>query len=425
MFIVGFCECVYGQAKLLNPYGDGDNYWKGSNTISKQYLKARISYLCPAPRVNQNFGNSKFMRSFQRVPKDVGDAIIASGEYVRKTCLSISYNKNWIDDATSNYIDSKYPDIVYAYSIGNDIDGYDVYYYVSDDLSPNPTDNDDDIKAELFNRAYKLFQQGSGNGVTSYLETMDLSDWDFSNVTSLEGMFSGNIKLTDLNLGIQDLTLVNNIQDIFYDCKKLDANDIISIFSGISFDIIKMPGAENANHKISNLNYGIGEVETNNGITYQVSYKNNNGHGIDKGLYLTSGLLPIELKYFRYCNSKFIFCTASELNNDKFYIQGSIDGKMFYDICKIDGSGTKSLDTYYEYEYVNTIYKYFRLKQIDYNGEFTYSHVIDSNTDYNFSASKAFINAEGKIIYRSYNQLPSGTYIEKSENGIRKVVKIK
>ena len=70
--------------------------------------------------------------------------------------------------------------------------------------------------------------------------------------------------------------------------------------------------------------------------------------------------------------------TASEINNDYFEIERSADGKTFESIKKIEGSGNSKEKIFYETYDPSPIkgqYSYYRLKQTDYDGAFTYSKV--------------------------------------------------
>ena len=92
--------------------------------------------------------------------------------------------------------------------------------------------------------------------------------------------------------------------------------------------------------------------------------------------------LPIELLSFdgeytsKGNNLKWI--TASEINNDYFSLERSSDGRNFKQITQIKGAGNSSRDLNYNFldvwapEGIN----YYRLKQIDFDGKFTYSNII-------------------------------------------------
>lgn len=99
-------------------------------------------------------------------------------------------------------------------------------------------------------------------------------------------------------------------------------------------------------------------------------------------LALSSSPLPIELLMFEANskNNKTVICnwsTASEINNDFFTLERSSDGKSFESIAIIDGKGTTHVQQNYSFEDLNP-YKgvsYYRLKQTDFNGDFTYSQI--------------------------------------------------
>ena len=70
--------------------------------------------------------------------------------------------------------------------------------------------------------------------------------------------------------------------------------------------------------------------------------------------------------------------TATELNNARFEIQRSPDGRSFTTIGNQNGSGTSSLRHDYSFMDKNPLpgVSYYRIKQVDLDGKFTYSVVI-------------------------------------------------
>jgi hypothetical protein len=74
---------------------------------------------------------------------------------------------------------------------------------------------------------------------------------------------------------------------------------------------------------------------------------------------------------------KTFWSTATEINNDYFSIQRSRNGIDFEQIGTVKGSGTvSSVSNYVFYdEYPYRKLSYYRLKQVDYNGAFTYSQI--------------------------------------------------
>lgn len=92
--------------------------------------------------------------------------------------------------------------------------------------------------------------------------------------------------------------------------------------------------------------------------------------------------LPIELLSFTGENTSkgnnLKWVTATEINNDYFTLERSIDGRSFKSIAQIKGAGNSTQDLAYNFldvwaaEGIN----YYRLKQTDFDGKFTYSNII-------------------------------------------------
>jgi len=98
--------------------------------------------------------------------------------------------------------------------------------------------------------------------------------------------------------------------------------------------------------------------------------------------YNTVCVLPIELvkfdgKYYDKANN-LSWITALEINNDYFVVERSEDGLNWLEVGKIDGSGTSQQLKNYSFKdknFSNTV-NYYRLTQVDYNGESTKSNII-------------------------------------------------
>jgi hypothetical protein len=95
--------------------------------------------------------------------------------------------------------------------------------------------------------------------------------------------------------------------------------------------------------------------------------------------------LPIELIYFKALPLnqcvKLEWSTASESNNDYFTIERSRDGRNFYPIGKVKGAGNSLRELPYQYldesPYSGT--SYYRLRQTDYDGKFSFSDIVAVN----------------------------------------------
>jgi hypothetical protein len=96
-----------------------------------------------------------------------------------------------------------------------------------------------------------------------------------------------------------------------------------------------------------------------------------------------SASLPVELTLFKVAEIKkgvhIVWETATEINNTGFQLERSSDKINFAPVTFVNGHGTTSVKSSYEYtdnSIFNGVYSY-RLKQVDNNGEFKYSNVID------------------------------------------------
>lgn len=176
-------------------------------------------------------------------------------------------------------------------------------------------------------------------------------------------------------------------------------------------------------------------------------------------------LMPIEMTMWTATNLEesvlLEWTTASEENNDYFAIERSIDGVTWKVLGNVGGAGTTSATHYYSFEDTKPVsgISYYRLKQVDFNGEYTYSSVKCINRPANADKMyKAYVNQDidafivqgeeiaacnievynnlgVKMTNLSFNpistdkvvinvgQLPVGTYFIKICNGSKSVVK--
>jgi hypothetical protein len=94
------------------------------------------------------------------------------------------------------------------------------------------------------------------------------------------------------------------------------------------------------------------------------------------------GALPVELVDFKAVakdNTTLLnWSTASEKNNDHFEVERSYNATNWQTITTVKGHGTTNLPQQYNYTDVqaNAGLNYYRLKQVDDNGAFTYSKIV-------------------------------------------------
>lgn len=139
-------------------------------------------------------------------------------------------------------------------------------------------------------------------------------------------------------------------------------------------------GASFSNH---NLTFSSNEMLTyNNKIMVCVSGTANGGVWI----FTDSTIIPVELSAFTAVSNngkiELNWTTVSELNNSGFEIQRGNDGIDFEKIGFVPGFGTTAEKHFYSFVDDNTVNgRYFyRLKQIDFDGSYRYSNVIETKS---------------------------------------------
>ena len=108
--------------------------------------------------------------------------------------------------------------------------------------------------------------------------------------------------------------------------------------------------------------------------------------------------LPVTLSNFEAVNNSnsvlVKWTTESELNNDFFTLEHSVNGHNFLSIATVKGKGTSTGRVNYQYPDVNFAQgtNYYRLKQTDLDGKFTYSDVRSVKMDLNASPVSIYPN---------------------------------
>ena len=132
-------------------------------------------------------------------------------------------------------------------------------------------------------------------------------------------------------------------------------------------------------------------------------------------------ILPIELLNFNVIQNKDFnnikWSCATEINNNYFILERSLDGINFYDLIKLNGAGNSVNTTNYSYNdftFEHTI-NYYRLKQVDFNGEFKYFNIVSIDNSLNNTELTVVkrINTLGQDVDDDYE----GIYIEIYNNG--------
>jgi hypothetical protein len=206
-----------------------------------------------------------------------------------------------------------------------------------------------------------------------------------------------------------------------------------------------------------------GDFITLNGSQWSISYIGGDGNDV----VLTNVALPVELLSFEGEQTEegilLSWETATELNNDYFDIEFSLNGSNFEKIGQVQGAGTTLDNQSYEFiddlnhlDLENQNSLYYRLKQVDFDGKYEYSNIIqleignsqpaivhifpNPTTDFlniEINANQVgktiqLINSQGQVLQEFLAQnrsnqyqishLPAGIYLIRIDEAIHKIV---
>jgi len=136
--------------------------------------------------------------------------------------------------------------------------------------------------------------------------------------------------------------------------------------------------------------------------------------------------LPIELVDFNVQNFKTYnilkWSTATEYNNEKFEIEKSDNGNTWIKLDEVKGAGMSVTQMNYSYiDYNPNTTDYYRIKQIDFDGTFSYSPIVKSQT-IEFNDVVEYYDMQGNKV----NQLQFGKfYIRRRGDLVDKIYLIK
>ncbi len=182
-------------------------------------------------------------------------------------------------------------------------------------------------------------------------------------------------------------------------------SDVCIMFYFTAEDFADLQAADPSITSIEDLNFSktdVGCTGAFSGVGSEITQISSNEHGLDGDWWVrivvssfstffasgTTFTLPVDLLKFegqrKDENNVLSWATAAEINNDYFAIMHSTDGKKFKEIAKVTGAGnsTQELDYTYTHKAVSAAHSYYKLKQVDYNGDYKYSDIIQiSNTN--------------------------------------------
>lgn len=130
----------------------------------------------------------------------------------------------------------------------------------------------------------------------------------------------------------------------------------------------------------------------------------------------SNDILPVELLSFEVEREDrtgvLEWTTASEINNEEFEIEHSLDGVEFEFIGSVLGAGTSTEMNAYEYfhnDLENGVH-YYRLKQIDFDGQFEYSDVQTVSLNEAITKTSIYPNPAKNFIQINFSSEERGMF---------------
>lgn len=197
--------------------------------------------------------------------------------------------------------------------------------------------------------------------------------------------------------------------------------------SGLTWDVrTSACGAAVASGNISNLSA--------TGLTSGVNYvfcttytvPNTCHHSSLFPYFVGASPLPIELEGLKGYNdgdkNVISWTTISENNNDYFIVERSVDGVQFSEMGQLNGAGNSEdvlKYTLYDTEFRNIV-NYYRLVQVDYDGESTTSSIISIDNSLEAKKIEKIVNLLGQEITQDYKGIAIEIYTDGSQRKIYK-----
>jgi Secretion system C-terminal sorting domain/Receptor L domain len=220
----------------------------------------------------------------------------------------------------------------------------------------------------------RFYQINGQSGVTGFQNLTSLSN--STNPPNLNGLI---IQFT----GISNLAFLSNLSSSFGNFK-IDNNPLLS-------SITELSSLNSINGEIQlSYNANLSECEIQalcdriNPVTGIVSIYGNSS-GCNSIPEVETECSTLSVNWLLQPNAKLLnnqtqitWSIAAQLNNAKYIIEHSKDGRTFSSIGEIAGDGTINETKHYEYIHLSPSIgiNYYRIKQVDYDGQYSYSDIV-------------------------------------------------
>ena len=281
-----------------------------------------------------------------------------------------------------------------SYNYGQTFD-FDVFIHPSIGPKPEPFDGSNNIHSMGEQVYITKVQLGNINNSSSYFGTSDYNGNSVGyNYSNFMGQYSTIVEEgKTYNLSIEHTGYTSTFGvwiDWNNDGDFLDADEEIDVFNDavnnpITMTVTVPSGLPNYNKYIvmrTRIVYdNVASSMTPTNIFSGLQYTHNETE--DYKLYLVPKdyLLPVEWLSFEAnkenTQARLEWATSTETNNDYFVIEHSVDAELFAEIERIKGAGNSNVINEYNLLHSNPQQgnNYYRIKQVDYDGKFSYSEI--------------------------------------------------
>lgn len=264
---------------------------------------------------------------------------------------------------TVTVVDNTAPTAVCATGVTVQLNENGVGSLTAEEVDGGSTDNCEVVSSSINNLSYNCDNVGSDNMVTlTVLDQGGLSATCETSVT-VEDNIAPNVSCMNITVAVASdgTPTVINAEDLVEEVSdNCGIQDIIA--SQTSFDI----------DDVGEVSVGVNAVDVNNNAASCMATVN---------VIENQDNLPIErLDFSANLNNKVVeldWTTNIEINNKLFEVEHSADGVKFEIIGTIEGAGNSATAQSYAYTHDKPVVglNYYRIKQVDFNGDFTYSTV--------------------------------------------------
>jgi len=223
------------------------------------------------------------------------------------------------------------------------------------------------------------------------------------------GFSAGNKILKTTNLGTTWINISGNLPDIPHNDFFADPNYSNNYYAANDFGVYRSTDS-GVNWSREGLGFPfVPAMDFDYAVSNGVRYLRVGTYGRSAFETDLDYIVPVELTSFvaeaKNGNVELNWSTATELNNSGFEVQRSINDENFEAIAFVPGFGTTTETKSYSFidENVTGFLKY-RLKQIDFNGNYKYSKIIEvqSLVKFSFELSQNYPNPFNPITNISY-----------------------